>query len=255
MIDSKETGVYKITNLNNNKVYIGSSTSERDGFKDRINTHIRLLNNKKHPNKHLQSSWDKYSYKSFKFEILEIIKGKDKIIEREQYYIDLYGVINPNIGYNKAPIANSQLGFKHSEESKRKMSKAAKSRSKEISERMKKIMTGKKMSDETKEKISKKIKGIKRNYEFKNKMSIIAKNRVVSDDTKNKISKTKTGKISKKRKKVIQLDLYGNLIKIWSFAGEAESELNITRGKISAVCLNNRKTAGGFKWKYKNEMD
>lgn len=255
MINSKETGVYKITNLINNKIYIGSSTSEKDGFKDRINTHIRLLNNKKHPNKHLQSSWDKYGSEHFNFEIIEIIKGKEKIIEREQYYIDFYNVINPNIGYNKSPTANSQLGFKHSEESKRKMSEAAKLNSKEISERMKKIRSGKKMDDLTKEKISKKLKGIKRDEDFKNKMRIIGKNRVISDERKNKISESKKGEISKKRKEVSQLDLENNLIKIWSFAGEAEAELKISKGKISAVCLGVRKTAGGFKWKYNDKMD
>ena len=55
MITSKNTGVYKITNLVNNKFYIGSSTSIKDGFKDRIKTHIRLLNNCEHYNKHLMT--------------------------------------------------------------------------------------------------------------------------------------------------------------------------------------------------------
>lgn len=42
-------------------------------------------------------------------------------------------------------------------------------------------------------------------------------------------------------------------IKDWAHAGEAEIELGITKGKISAVCLGNRKTTGGFKWSYSNE--
>jgi group I intron endonuclease len=255
MIESKETGVYKITNLVNGKIYIGSSTSEKDGFKDRINTHIRLLNRKTHYNKHLQSAWLKYGSHNFKFEIVELIYGKEKIIEREQFYIDFYNVTNPKKGYNKAQIANSQLGFKHSEESKKKMSEAAKRYSKEISERMKKINTGRKMSDETKEKISNKIKGIKRDEKFKEKMKLISQNRVLSDETKKKISDTKKGYISKKRIIIIQMDLDGNFIKRWSHAGEAEKELNITKGKISEVCLGKRKTTGGFKWMYENEMD
>ena len=255
MIDSKETGIYKITNIINGKIYIGSSTSEKDGFKDRINTHIRLLNRKTHYNKHLQSSWVKYGSENFKFEIVEIIYGKNNILEREQYYIDLYNVINSKIGYNKSPIANSQLGFKHSNESKQKMSESAKIYSKEISERMKKIHTGKKMSDETKQKISEKLKGCQRSKEFKNKMSNIAKNRVVSDENKQKISEYKKNVISKKRKPIYQLSLDGDKIKIWSYAGEAEKELNVCKGKITDVCLGKRKTAGGFKWEYYYEMD
>lgn len=255
MINNKETGVYKIINLINNKIYVGSSSSEKDGFKDSINTHIRLLNNNKHPNKHLQSSWIKYGSKNFKFEIIETIKGKEKIIEREQFYIDYYDVTNPEKGYNKSPIANSQLNFKHSDESKKKMSESTKKYSKEISERIKKINTGRKMSDETKEKISKKLKGVKRDDYFKEKMKIVGKNRILSEETKIKISENKKGCISKKRKTILQLDLNGNIIKKWSHAGEAEKQLNITKGKISEVCLGKRKTTGDFKWVYENEMD
>lgn len=86
-------------------------------------------------------------------------------------------------------------------------------------------------------------------------MREIGKNRVISDKTKEKIKSSKTGIISTKRMEVCQIDLDGNLIKIWDFAGEAESILKIPKGKISTVCLGQRKTTGGFKWKYKNELD
>jgi len=254
MINSKETGVYKIINLINNKIYVGSSSSTKDGFKDRIRTHIRLLNSKTHPNKHLQSAWDKYGSHNFSFQIIEVIEDKNKIIEREQFWIDFYCVTNPDIGYNLSPTANSQLGFRHSEESKKKMSESAKKYSKEISERMKKLNTGKKMSDEQKTKISKKIKGLKRSDEFKNKMSIIRKTNPMKQTSIEKMRLTKIGSVSKKRKPVYQLDLDGNVIKLWAHAGDAERELIITKGKISAVCLGKRKTAGGFKWRYYNEM-
>lgn len=252
MIDSKETGVYKIINLVNNKLYIGSSSNLKDGFKDRIRTHIRLLNRKTHPNKHLQSAWIKYGSDNFKFEIIELINDKGKIIEREQFWIDFYRVTDPKIGYNKSPIANNQLGFKHSEESKKKMSESAKKYSKEISERMKILNTGKKMGEIQKEKISEKLTGLKRSEEFKHKISKIRKNTVMKQSSIEKIRLSKIGVISKKRKPIYQLSLDGNIIKSWSYAGEAEYKLKIPKGKISAVCLGNRKTAGGFKWKYIN---
>ena len=95
------------------------------------------------------------------------------------------------------------------------------------------------------------LKGLKRSDEFKNKMVKIAENREpMSTDVKLKISKSKKNIISPKREKVCQLDLEGNLIKIWEHSKDAENDLNITKGKISAVCLGNRKTTGGFKWKY-----
>ena len=253
MINSKKTGVYKITNLINDKFYIGSSTSSKDGFKDRIKTHIRLLSRGEHYNKHLQSAWDKYGVESFKFEILEELTGKIKILEREQYYIDSLDATNPKIGYNKAKTAGSILGFKHSDESKIKMSISAKLHSKEISERMKIRMTGKNHSEVTKNKIAKKLTGIKRNDSFKEKMRIIKTGKSHSNETKDKMSNSKLGLVSKKRLKVYQLDLEDNIIKLWNFAGDAECELNIKTGAISAVCKNRRKTAGGFKWVYEKD--
>jgi len=51
-------------------------------------------------------------------------------------------------------------------------------------------------------------------------------------------------------KKVFQYDLQGNFIKEWASAVEAATQLHINRGNISCCCRNERKTAGGFKWKY-----
>jgi group I intron endonuclease len=78
MINSNETGVYKIINLINNKIYIGSSTNEKGGFKDRINTHIRLLNRNTHPNKHLQSAWNKYGEDNLNLRLLKLLKVKKR---------------------------------------------------------------------------------------------------------------------------------------------------------------------------------
>lgn len=52
------------------------------------------------------------------------------------------------------------------------------------------------------------------------------------------------------RKPVNQLDLNGNLIKIWDSAIVASKELNISRGSIGAVCKGKRKTIGGFRWEF-----
>ena len=53
-------------------------------------------------------------------------------------------------------------------------------------------------------------------------------------------------------KKIIQYKKNGELIKIWNSISDIQRELGIEVSSISACCLNriNRKTAGGFKWKY-----
>lgn len=58
----KITGIYKITNSINNKIYIGSAIN----IYRRFVTHNHLLRNNKHFNSHLQSSWNKYKSENFK---------------------------------------------------------------------------------------------------------------------------------------------------------------------------------------------
>ena len=55
------------------------------------------------------------------------------------------------------------------------------------------------------------------------------------------------------KSKVIQYDEQGNFIKIWTCAMDAERELNISHSSIGKCCRKERKTAGGFVWKYYKE--
>ena len=51
-------------------------------------------------------------------------------------------------------------------------------------------------------------------------------------------------------KKVLQFSKDGSFIREWSSISEANKELNISNGSISAVCKGKLKTTGGYKWKY-----
>ncbi len=55
-------------------------------------------------------------------------------------------------------------------------------------------------------------------------------------------------------KKVVQLDRDNNLIKEWDSMRVAIKELNIDESNISHSCRDIRKTAGGYKWKFKEAM-
>jgi len=52
---------------------------------------------------------------------------------------------------------------------------------------------------------------------------------------------------------VLQLDIDGNLIKEWPSITDAAETLNIIHSDISKVCNFKRRSAGGFKWKYKTQ--
>lgn len=106
-------GIYKIMNLVNGKIYIGSTKNMRK----RLWKHRALLRHNKHHNPHLQNSWNKYGEENFDYCIIEVC---DETIqyEREQFYIDTQ---HPE--YN---IAEQVMLPSYSEESRRKHSETRK---------------------------------------------------------------------------------------------------------------------------------
>lgn len=56
-------------------------------------------------------------------------------------------------------------------------------------------------------------------------------------------------------KKIIQMDLQNNVIKVWDSLTEASKTLNISLGTIGncARGLTSYKTAGGYKWRYADD--
>lgn len=116
----KQSGIYRIVNKINCKGYIGSAID----FKRRWTNHRWLLINNKHDNIYLQRAWNKYGEANFKFEIIEEVKDKTKLVEREQYWMDYCKAFGD--GYNMTPKAGSQLGFHHSDKTCKQLSKAHK---------------------------------------------------------------------------------------------------------------------------------
>jgi hypothetical protein len=108
----KESGIYKILNIANGKLYIGSA---KNLFK-RKQKHFRDLVNSDHHSILLQRAFDKYKEVNFQFEVLEECQV-EKLIEREQHYLD---TLKPE--YNICKTAGSRLGAKLSEEVKIQLS-------------------------------------------------------------------------------------------------------------------------------------
>lgn len=102
----KISGIYKITNIINNKYYIGSGIC----VSRRINDH-----KKREHNIHLKRSFNKYGLENFTFEIIEECE-KENLLQREQYYIN---TLKPE--YNICKIAGNTLGRFHSEETRQKI--------------------------------------------------------------------------------------------------------------------------------------
>lgn len=130
-------GVYKITNLINQKVYIGQSWDiEKRWIQHKRNKH----------NLHLNNAFQKYGIESFSFEVLvsflNFTETQALLDIAEIFYIRYYKTTEK--GYNKT---FGGQGGKKTEETKRKISE---------------IKKGKKPSEETKEKLRKISLGNKR---------------------------------------------------------------------------------------------
>lgn len=112
-------GIYCIENLINNKKYIGESKDIYRRWRD----HRRELNGKRHRNAHLQHAWDTYGEDNFRFYIIEQC-NEDDIDDREIYYINKFNCRNIDYGYNIESGGNKNK--KLSEETKEKISKSRK---------------------------------------------------------------------------------------------------------------------------------
>jgi group I intron endonuclease len=150
----RESGIYKITNTINSRIYIGSSNF----CYLRWHQHKYKLNHNIHTNIHLQKEWIKYGEEAFSFSILEVVE-EFYLMDREQYWLDLLPCNISEGGYNISRSSISSRGVKKkplSESHKLKIGLALK---------------GKPISEETKRKISKANKGSIRSLESRAKMS------------------------------------------------------------------------------------
>src|SRR4030042_5011373 len=110
-MNNKISGIYKIQSIRKkNRIYIGSAKN----IHVRWGLHLSYLRRNKHHSIKLQNYYNKYGESDLLFNIL---LGCDEalLIVNEQFFIDSYKQY-----FNIKPNAGSNLGFKHSEESKNK---------------------------------------------------------------------------------------------------------------------------------------
>ncbi len=116
----KVIGIYQIINVTNNKRYVGSST---DITGTRWSEHKGHLRNKIHSSAHLQNAWNKYGEEAFIFEIIEKCLFEE-LSTKEEYWIEKYQSWNRVYGYNIQREINGHK--KVSEETKHKLSESLK---------------------------------------------------------------------------------------------------------------------------------
>lgn len=180
--------IYRITNKINGKTYIGQH-KYKDLNDDYMGSGI-----------HIKRAIKKYGMENFKKEILySRIQYKATADDMERFAIVKERALG-KAEYNIADGGQGNLGLHHSEETKRKLSKANKGKhlSGETKRKISETMKGHKVSEETKRKIgeanSRVLKGKPKSEEAKRKNSEGHRGKSHSEETKRKMSEMKKGR-------------------------------------------------------------
>jgi len=247
--------IYKITNKNNGKSYIGQ-TKHRLGYRwsqhCNINSGCTLLS----------KAIKKNGKESFSLEILGTYDDQESLNSAEIYFIETYKSLTPN-GYNlkqgghnggslseesRNKIRLSRLGTIASEETKKKMSD---SRKKE-----KHPIFGKQRSKEHSQKISLALKGKttwmkgkKHSEKSKEKMSQSHKGQIPSNTIRKKLSDAR--KISVIPFKIKILCLTNGIT--YDSQSDAARELNLNVGNVNSVLKGRYEHTAGYVFVYVNQ--
>lgn len=206
------SGIYVIRNTLNDKVYIGKSVD----YEKRIYEHKRRLINNNHDNIYLQRSWNKYGEDAFNFSLIEECE-EEYLNDREILYIKMFESNTINKGYNLTAGGDGATGYRHTEETKKKLSE---------------MQIGKKLPLRTIERISLAHKG----KTPKNINILIERNKAIS-------------------KNIIQINCNDESVKLWESIQECARNLNIHATNIVKCLKGTYKTCSGNIFMYEEEFD
>lgn len=184
-----KTGIiYKATCTKNGKIYIGQTTL---GLKKRMLKHLNFAFNKncKKYNIYFYNALRKYKKDNFKWEV-----AYDNVPINYLDIMEILTIASYNSyknGYNSTEGGKTNRGYKHSKETKAKLSK---------------MRLGSKLSKETKQKISKALKGLQVgekhpmygkcfSQKTRDNMSLARLGKKHSEKTKQKISESQKGRV------------------------------------------------------------
>lgn len=256
--------IYKYTSPSG-KSYIGQTINEARRRKEWFNILVPYTQ----PSSKIDYARSKYGPDSFSYEVLyqgfywNSSQAKQALNVLEVYFIGVFNTYNN--GYNLTIGGDSIAGYRHSQESKEKMSIARKGRRISDTQKLKIsiALKGRKHSQETKDKIGKAHKGAKRPAGTGQKISRALLGRILTEEQKRNISKGHIGikysqecikkRIEKRKKAVLMLDLDGRILNEYPSIKEAAYSLNRKScSSICQACKGQIPTAYGYIWKYKN---
>lgn len=250
--------IYCITNLKNNKKYIGSTIIKPE---IRFRQHIY---NSTHQNAHqynypLYQAFRKYGLENFKFDIIYQKEcGEEEIREIERDYILKYNSLSPN-GYNQTldtvhPL-NDPMTYKKMKETKREKAKrvALVDKDFKILRIWRSIIDCAEDGVADKRKIAAVCRGERRTTNGKIFCWLDDNDNLIIPNYNRDCYKGEKGttQIQSSSKKVAKIDLNtGEILNTYPTIALASRENNCDPSGISKTCKGLRNKCGGFFWKY-----
>ena len=223
--------VYIHINKINNKVYVGVAKGRPEkrwgkngyGYTRSQPVFARAIN---------KYTWDGFEHKVIANKLTRKEALDMEIMLISQYKSNCRKYQNPSYGYNMTDGGEGNTGFKHTDETKQKLSEIMSNPSNE---------TRKKMSESAKERCT---------DEWRKETSIIQSgskrpqcSNLCSESTKQKIRQRNS-------KPIYQKTLNGEIIRKFSSQSEAEKITGVYQASIWRCCNNQVKSAGGYDWDY-----
>jgi len=226
MKEKKFIFVYITTNLINGKQYVGdhSTNSLNEGY---IGTGTLII-----------KAIKKYGKENFKREILEFCNTRYEAFKAQEKYIIKYKTLVPN-GYNISPTGGLNEFGRHSEKTKKKISKVTSGKNNG--------MFGKKHSEETKKKWSEKRKGPGSSMYGKKGENCPNFGKKHSEETKKKWSIQRKGKLTGEKNGMYGKSNYS--IWIEKYGAEIANQKRIERSIKASKSLKGKKLSDTLKKK------
>lgn len=227
----REVGIYCIENIQTGKKYIGQQVNIRARWRQHLNELRRDI----HCNDYLQKAWNKYGEQNFKFYVLENC-STEELNEKEVEYIEKYKTTNEQFGYN---LKSGGQDHNICSEIVRQKIREAVTKSYSVPER-REIQRENALRQWSNPENKVKISG-KNNYMY---------GRHHTEEAKQKIREARLGVPCQRRNRTSVRCI--ELGKTFLDATEAAKELHLDSSAILKVCRKERKTCGGYHWKFVN---
>ena len=249
--------VYLRTNKINGKQYVGQTKNftEREKQWNALTT--------RYANKLLTKDRQYYGLENFTVRVLAEVETREEAWELEQSFIRELNTKFPN-GYNRADGGKNSKGTEFTKEHRELLSKikkdahiVPKSAFKKGDEPWNKGVKDC-FSEDTLKAMSEKHKGKHHSpaTEFKKGLTPWIKGKHHTEESNEKNRLAHLGKISPKRKPVVQLNDDYEFVKEFACCKDAAKEMGSKCDEsIRKACVETWRTSGGFKWMYKDEYE